>query len=76
MTRTADLYDEYGDRLEVAAPMFRDFGGAPCFSGEIATVKVFEDNTLVRSQLETEGAGVCQGGRYYDVPAAAYGQAD
>jgi regulator of ribonuclease activity A len=57
MTRTADLYDEYGDQLEVAAPMFRDFGGAPCFSGEIATVKVFEDNTLVRSQLETEGAG-------------------
>lgn len=27
------------------------------FFREIATVKVFEDNTLVRSMLETEGAG-------------------
>ena len=57
MTHTADLYDVHGDCLQVAAPLFRDFGGATHFSGEIATVKVFEDNTRVRSMLETEGAG-------------------
>ena len=57
MTDTADLYDTHGDRLQVAAPLFQDFGGAARFSGEIATVKVFEDNTRVRSMLETQGAG-------------------
>ncbi|MED5249476.1 MAG: ribonuclease E activity regulator RraA [Pseudomonadota bacterium] len=57
MTGTADLYDAHGDRLQIGAPLFRDFGGAASFSGEIATVKVFEDNTLVRSMLETQGDG-------------------
>lgn len=57
MTQTADLYDVYGDLLQVAEPLFRDFGGATHFSGEIATVKIFEDNTRVRSMLETEGMG-------------------
>ena len=57
MTGTADLYDTHSDRLQVAAPLFQDFGGTARFSGEIATVKVFEDNTRVRSILETQGAG-------------------
>lgn len=53
--KTADLYDAYGDTLQVAAPGFRDFGGRNGFYGPIATVKVFEDNTLVRAALETPG---------------------
>ena len=57
MTGTVDLYDAHGARLQVGVPLFRDFGGVTSFSGEIATVKVFEDNTLVRSMLETEGDG-------------------
>ena len=57
MTRTADLYDAYADRLQVVQPIFADFGGAEHFEGIIATVKVFEDNSLVRSTLEGEGAG-------------------
>jgi regulator of ribonuclease activity A len=57
MTRTADLYDAHADRLQVVQPIFADFGGAEHFEGIIATVKVFEDNSLVRSTLEGEGAG-------------------
>lgn len=55
--KTADLYDAYGDTLQVAAPMFRHFGRREAFAGPIATVKVFEDNTLVRASLEAAGRG-------------------
>ena len=54
---TADLCDEHGDMVQVADPIFRDFGGAISFSGPITTVKVFDDNTSVRALLETPGAG-------------------
>jgi len=53
--KTADLYDEFADRLSVAEPVFNDFGRRDGFSGSIATLKVFEDNTLVRAALETAG---------------------
>jgi regulator of ribonuclease activity A len=55
--KTADLYDAYGEMLQVAEPIFRNFGRRDAFSGPIATVKVFEDNTLVRANLETAGSG-------------------
>ncbi len=54
---TADLFDRYGDQIQVAEPMFRLFGARKNFSGPIATVKAFEDNTLVRAELETPGDG-------------------
>ncbi len=54
-TATADLYDAHGEALRVAAPLFRDFGGRLAFEGAIKIVKVFEDNSLVRSQLEQPG---------------------
>ncbi|MCB0756435.1 MAG: ribonuclease E activity regulator RraA [Flavobacteriales bacterium] len=54
---TADLCDEHLDKLQVAEPIFRDFGGEACFEGEIHTIKVFEDNTLVRAALEKDGTG-------------------
>lgn len=57
MTPTADLCDRFGDRLAVAEPVFRDFGGRPSFAGEIETVRVFEDNALVRKILEGQGRG-------------------
>ena len=37
--------------------MFNDFGGEISFSGPISTVKCFEDNSFVRSQLEQPGQG-------------------
>jgi regulator of ribonuclease activity A len=54
---TADLCDEHGADVQVAEPVFRDFGGRSRFSGPIATCKVFEDNQLVRATLEGPGNG-------------------
>jgi regulator of ribonuclease activity A len=57
VTPTPDLCDRFGDRIAVAEPVFRDFGGREAFAGGIETVRVFEDNALVRRVLETEGRG-------------------
>lgn len=54
---TADLCDEHIDKLQVAEPIFRDYGVESMFEGEIHTLKVFEDNTLVRAALEKDGTG-------------------
>ncbi len=56
-TATADLYDRYGEKLQVATPMFNDYGALRSFYGVIATVKVHEDNFLVRAALEEPGQG-------------------
>lgn len=55
--QTADLCDAHEGKLRVVSPMFRSYGGRPAFGGEIATLKVFEDNSLVRSALEGPGKG-------------------
>lgn len=54
---TPDLCDEFGAEVRVAEPLFRDFGGVERFAGSIATLRVFEDNALVRQALEMSGAG-------------------
>jgi len=54
---TADLYDQHEHRVLVLTPMLSDYGSKRRFSGPIATVKVFEDNSLVRAALEEPGAG-------------------
>ena len=54
---TADLYDEYEEKLQIASPMFNDYGGNLKFCGPASTVKVFEDNSLVRAALEEPGEG-------------------
>ena len=54
---TPDLCDEFGAEVRVAEPLFRDFGGVERFAGPIATLRVFEDNALVRQALEMPGAG-------------------
>jgi regulator of ribonuclease activity A len=53
---TTDLSDAHPD-VQIAEPLFRDFGGDRGFYGPIATLKIFEDNALVRELLETEGKG-------------------
>ena len=53
--KTPDLCDVFEESKRVAEPLFRDFGGAGSFHGPVATVRVFEDNVLVREALETEG---------------------
>ncbi len=54
---TADLTDDHRDAVQVAEPIFRDFGGRTAFAGPAATVKTFEDNSLVRTALEEPGEG-------------------
>ena len=51
---TADLCDRFADKshFQVAEPLFRSFGKHKQFSGQITTLKVFEDNSLVRATLE------------------------
>jgi regulator of ribonuclease activity A len=53
---TADLCDE-NPHAQVCQPVFRVYGGVPAFSGPISTLKVFEDNTLLREAVGTPGEG-------------------
>jgi len=59
--KTPDLCDQFeaelGKSLRVVAPMFQRYGGRPSFSGQIVTLKLFEDNTLVREALGEDGRG-------------------
>lgn len=55
--KTTDLCDQYAEELQVAEPGLRDFGGRTMFSGRIVTLKVFEDNSLVREALDNDGTG-------------------
>lgn len=54
---TADLHDANEGRVHVAHPGLHDFGGRRKFSGAIATLKVHEDNSLVREALSEPGLG-------------------
>lgn len=56
-TATTDLCDAHADRVWVAEPMLYDFGGRSAFHGAIVTLKLFEDNSLVRASLEQPGDG-------------------
>lgn len=56
-TRTADLCDGHAERVSIADPVFRAYGGRAAFAGPITTLRVFEDNVLVRSALEQPGDG-------------------
>ena len=52
-----DICDEYLSQIQVLEPLFRPYGGRLKFRGEIITIKCFEDNSLVKETLATEGAG-------------------
>ena len=59
---TTDLCDANEPRLadgtlRVMAPGFRALGKQLAFAGQAATLKVFEDNSLVREALESPGQG-------------------
>lgn len=43
--------------LAVLPPIFKSFGKKTAFAGPATTLKVFEDNVLVRTALETAGNG-------------------
>lgn len=54
---TPDICDDFSDQLQVLEPLFREFGGKDKFSGEVVTIKCFEDNSLVKQTLGTAGHG-------------------
>lgn len=58
--QTADLCDKHEERvrtgeLRVLDPILNSYGGRAAFHGRIATLKLFEDNSLVRKTLESPG---------------------
>ena len=53
--KTADLYDAFGDDLQVCEPVFTHYGGYGKFCGPIETIKCFEDNSLVGEMVSREG---------------------
>jgi regulator of ribonuclease activity A len=59
--KTPDLCDEFeselGQSLRVVAPMFQRYGARSSFCGEIVTLKIFEDNSLVREAFGESGKG-------------------
>ncbi len=54
---TADLCDAFPQSVRLVEPLFREYGLIEQFAGPIETVKVFEDNTLLRQVLEENGRG-------------------
>ena len=60
--KTPDLCDQFepdlfAGHLRVVAPMFKRYGGRSAFCGEVVTLKIFEDNSLVREVLGEPGKG-------------------
>ena len=53
---TTDLCDAHPE-VQVCDPVFTAFGGRRAFSGPLTTVKVFEDNTLIKQAVEGPGHG-------------------
>ena len=53
---TTDLSDAHPE-AQVCDPLFRAFGGSRSFSGPITTLKVFEDNSMVREIVQMPGEG-------------------
>jgi len=58
---TSDLCDAYKNdssgEFRVLPPVFRDFGLRRKFGGRVATVKCFEDNSLVKAAVDSPGEG-------------------
>ncbi len=52
-----DLFDQYPEQLQLAQPLFNDYGGKVVFSGEIVTVSCFNDNSKVKELVATDGTG-------------------
>ena len=67
---TCDLCDAHkndttGD-FRVLPPVFKDFGAAQKFAGPVVTVKCFEDNSLVKAAVDSNG--------FIDTPQGKVGQ--
>lgn len=54
---TADLCDDHDDELVVLDDVFRSLGGRDAMAGTAVTLKIFEDNSLVREAVAEDGHG-------------------
>jgi regulator of ribonuclease activity A len=54
---TADLVDHHSDLVKSCETQFRQYGGRVRFHGPIRTIKVTEDNGLIKQVLTTAGDG-------------------
>jgi len=54
---TPDICDDFSDEIQILEPLFTEYGGSTKFSGKIVTIKCFEDNSLVKQTLGTDGRG-------------------
>lgn len=59
---TTDLLDNnepliQNESLRIIAPMFQCYGGKTSFAGQVVTLKLYEDNSLVRTVLGETGSG-------------------
>lgn len=58
---TCDLCDAHKNdasgAFRVLPPVFRDFGARLRFAGSVVTVKCFDDNSLVKSAVDSPGEG-------------------
>lgn len=52
-----DLFDLYPKQLQLAEPLFTNYGEKIIFSGEIVTVSCFNDNSKVKELVATNGTG-------------------
>jgi regulator of ribonuclease activity A len=57
VSSTSDVFDANPDRAQVCTLRLEQFGGVRTFSGEIATLRCFEDNVLLKQLVEEPGYG-------------------
>ena len=58
---TCDLCDAHKNdssgHFRVLPPVFKNFGGIEKFCGEVVTIQCFEDNSLVKAAVDSQGFG-------------------
>ena len=57
MPPTPDLCDDNEGKVEALEMQFQHFGLHQSFYGQVVTVKCFEDNSLVKALVNTDGQG-------------------
>ncbi len=54
---TSELCNIYAELVDVLDPVFCNYGGRSSFSGQVVTVKCFEDNGIIQQVVTEDGQG-------------------
>jgi regulator of ribonuclease activity A len=54
---TSELCNTYAELVDVLDPVFCNYGGRSSFSGQVVTVKCFEDNGIIQQVVAEDGQG-------------------